>query len=326
MAPNNMHITARPVTLKNWYKHVDWLNVTDTEKDPYSVRKGLIYSHVGWLVMKQDPKRAGRTDISDLDADPVVVWQRRYYIPLVAITAWVFPSLVAALCWGDWLGGLVYAGVLRMFFVQQATFCVNSIAHYLGDQPFDDRHSPRDHFITALLTLGEGWHNFHHEFLSDWRNGIHWHQYDPTKRAIFVFKAMGLAHDLKAFPSNEIKKGQVQQAQKKLDRQRAGLDWGALVAIAGVIHDISDFISQHPGGRAMIMSGIGKDATAMFNGGIYDHSNAAHNLLSSMRVGIIRGGGEVEIRKHIQVEDKSILRAGLQVTQMVDSNTSIRVV
>ena len=126
--------------------------------------------------MKQDPKRAGRTDISDLDADPVVVWQRRYYIPLVAITAWVFPSLVAALCWGDWLGGLVYAGVLRMFFVQQATFCVNSIAHYLGDQPFDDRHSPRDHFITALLTLGEGWHNFHHEFLSDWRNGIHWHQ------------------------------------------------------------------------------------------------------------------------------------------------------
>ena len=100
----------------------------------------------------------------------------------------------------------------------------------------------------------------------------------------------------------------------------------ALVAIAGVIHDISDFISQHPGGRAMIMSGIGKDATAMFNGGIYDHSNAAHNLLSSMRVGIIRGGGEVEIRKHIQVEDKSILRAGLQVTQMVDSNTSIRVV
>jgi stearoyl-CoA desaturase (delta-9 desaturase) len=69
----------------------------------------------------------------------------------------------------------------------------------------------------------------------------------------------------------------------------------ALVAIAGVIHDVTDFIQEHPGGKALISSGIGKDATALFNGGIYQHSNAAHNLLSTMRVGVIRGGGEVEI-------------------------------
>jgi stearoyl-CoA desaturase (delta-9 desaturase) len=77
--------------------------------------------------------------------------------------------VVAGLGWGDWWGGLVYAGIMRACFVQQATFCVNSLAHWLGEQPFDDRRTPRDHFITALVTLGEGYHNFHHEFPSDYR-------------------------------------------------------------------------------------------------------------------------------------------------------------
>jgi stearoyl-CoA desaturase (Delta-9 desaturase) len=103
-----------------------------------------------------------------------------------------------------------------------------------------------------------------------------------------------------------------------LDQQRAGLDWGipleqlpvmewcefmagakdgkALIAIAGVVHDVTNFVKEHPGGK-LIASAIGKDATAMFNGGVYNHTNAAHNLLSTMRVAVIRGGGEVEIWK-----------------------------
>ena len=102
-------------------------------------------------------------------------------------------------------------------------------------------------------------------------------------------KQLGLAYDLKKFKQNEIEKGRVQQAQKKLDQKRSKLDWGvpieqlpvlewddyveqtkngrALIAIAGVVHDVTDFISQHPGGKAMIKSGIGKDATSHFNGG-----------------------------------------------------------
>ena len=246
-------------------------------------------------------------------------------------------------------GGFVYAGILRIFFVQQATFCVNSLAHWLGDQPFDDRNSPRDHIFTAVMTLGEGYHNFHHEFPSDYRNAIEWFQYDPTKWFIWSCKQLGLAHDLKEFRSNEIEKGRVQQAQKKLDQKRARIDWGVpldslpvmewddyvdqakngrpLVAIAGVIHDVADFISEHPGGKAMISSGIGNDATAKFNGGVYNHSNAAHNLLSTMRVGVIRGGMEVEIWKRAQRENKEaeyfkdangnkVIRAGEQPTKV----------
>ncbi|KAJ9635947.1 stearoyl-CoA 9-desaturase [Coniosporium tulheliwenetii] len=305
---------------------------TDTDKDPYSVRKGLLYSHLGWMIMKQNPKRIGRTDISDLNDCPVVVWQHKHYLSVVFFMGLIFPTLVSGLGWGDWMGGFIYAGILRIFFVQQATFCVNSLAHWLGDQPFDDRY-----------------HNFHHEFPSDYRNAIEWHQYDPTKWSIMLWKWLGLAYDLKQFRNNEIQKGKVQQQQKKLDQKRAQLDWGVpldqlpvmewddyveqakngrdLIAVAGVVHDVSDFIKDHPGGRAMIKSGLGKDATAIFNGGVYMHSNAAHNLLSTMRVGVIRGGCEVEIWKRAQRENKDIqyvkddagnriVRAGDQVTKV----------
>lgn len=324
---------------------------TDTDKDPYSVRKGLLYSHFGWMLMKQNPKRIGRTDISDLNEDPVVVWQHKNYLKVVLFMGLVFPMIVAGLGWGDWFGGFIYAGILRIFFVQQATFCVNSLAHWLGDQPFDDRNSPRDHVITALVTLGEGYHNFHHEFPSDYRNAIETFQYDPTKWSIWIWKQMGLAYDLKQFKQNEIEKGRVQQQQKKLDQKRSKLDWGVpldalpvmewddfqdqakngrgLIAVAGVVHDVTEFIKVHPGGKAMINSGIGKDATAMFNGGVYMHSNAAHNLLSTMRVGVIRGGCEVEIWKRAQRENKDvqfdkdgqgqkIIRAGSQVTKIAE--------
>lgn len=166
---------------------------------------------------------------------------------------------------------------------------------------------------------------------------------------------MGLAFDLKQFKQNEIEKGRVQQQQKELDQKRARLDWGVpldqlpviewddfidqakngrgLIAVAGVVHDVSEFIKNHPGGKAMISSGIGKDATAMFNGGVYMHSNAAHNLLSTMRVGVIRGGCEVEIWKRAQRENKDvqyvndstgtkIIRAGNQPTKIVEPSES----
>lgn len=292
---------------------------TDTEKDPYSVRKGLLHSHLGWMIFKQDPKKLGRADMTDLNQNQIVMWQHRNYLPAVIIMAWALPALVCGL-WGDQMGGFIYAGILRCFFLQQATFCVNSLAHWIGEQPFDDRRSPRDHFLTAVVTLGEGYHNFHHEFPSDYRNAIEWWQYDPTKWMIWLWKQIGLAGDLKRFRRNEIEKGRIQQLQKALDRRRSQCDWGlpleqlpimswddfmeetrvndkALLVVAGVIHDAADFVQEHPGGRSLIAGYIGKDATAAFNGGVYDHSNAAHNLLATMRVGVLRGGCEVEIWK-----------------------------
>ncbi|KAH7124964.1 delta-9 fatty acid desaturase [Dactylonectria estremocensis] len=278
------------------------------------------------MVFKQNPKRQGRTDIADLNEDHIVVWQHRNYLKCDIFMAFALPTIVAGFGWSDWLGGFVYVGILRICFVQQATFYVNSLDHWLGDQPFDNRNSHRDHLITALVTLGEGYHNFYHEFPSDYRNAIEWYQYDPTKWSIWIWKQLGLAYALKQFRQSEIENGRVQQMQKKLDQKCATLDWGtpleqlpvvqwddfvadskngkALIAIAGVIHNVSDFIKDHPGGKALISSAIGKHATAVEDGGVYNYSNAAYNLLSTMRVGVLRGGCEVEIWKRVQFKNE----------------------
>ncbi|CAG8454489.1 2268_t:CDS:1, partial [Acaulospora colombiana] len=69
------------------------------------------------------------------------------------------------------------------------------------------------------------------------------------------------------------------------------------LCIEGVIYDVTNFASEHPGGKVIINTSLGKDMTAAFNGGVYDHSNAARNLMASMRVGVISGGMEIMSRK-----------------------------
>ncbi|KAK4330239.1 putative Acyl-CoA desaturase 1 (putative) [Rhodotorula toruloides] len=78
----------------------------------------------------------------------------------------------------------------------------------VGETLLNDKHTPEDHWLTALATVGEGYHNFHHEFPSDYRHAIRWYQYDPSKLFIWTMSKLGLASQLKTFPDNEIKKGQ----------------------------------------------------------------------------------------------------------------------
>ncbi|KAH8704138.1 hypothetical protein BGW36DRAFT_444777 [Talaromyces proteolyticus] len=159
--------------------------------------------------------------------------------------------------WNDWKGGLIYAGILRVFFFQQATLY---------------------HFLTALVTFGEGYHNFHHKFPSNYRNGIKWYQYDPSKC------------DLQRFSQNTIDKDEYQQQQKRLDKQRPCMTW------VDFQHAVQtrQFIKAHPRGEVLVRAYVGKDATAVFNGGIHEHSRAAHSLLGEFRARILLGGQELE--------------------------------
>ncbi|GBE87555.1 delta 9-fatty acid desaturase protein [Sparassis latifolia] len=283
---------------------------TDTELDPYDANKGFWWSHVGWMLVK--PRRKpGVADVSDLSKSEVVRWQHRWYLQLIVTFGFLFPTFVAGIFWGDWWGGFVYAGAARLTFVHHSTFCVNSLAHWIGETPFDDKHTPKDHMLTAFVTNGEGYHNFHHQFPTDYRNAIKWYQYDPTKWFIWTCAKLGLASHLKKFPENEVRKGQLTMQLKRLRETQEGLvfapdandlpivNWETfqkqstkrpLVVVAGFIHDLSSFIDDHPGGRHLIAKNIGRDATTAFFGGVYDHSNAAHNLLSMMRVGVLAGG------------------------------------
>ncbi|KDQ65100.1 hypothetical protein JAAARDRAFT_28764 [Jaapia argillacea MUCL 33604] len=290
---------------------------TDTDLDPYGAQHGLLYTHIGWMVVKPTIK-PGRVDIEDLKKNPVVKWQHEWYFILAAIWGLVVPTVVPGYFWGDWWGGWYFAGFARMVAVHHSTFCVNSIAHYLGSTPYSDAHSPRDHLITAILTLGEGYHNFHHQFPSDYRNAVRWYQYDPTKWFIRACNAFGFAHNLQRFRESEVRKcrlymevKRVKQAQDEIERRWG---WGKtvddleiwtweryqssaqkrpLVLVSGFIHDVTEFLAQHPGGQKILQAYVGKDATSAFCGGVYQHSDAARNLLATQRIAILDGGMEV---------------------------------
>jgi len=284
---------------------------TDTPKDPYNIRGGFWYAHMGWMLMKPDKKYQVRADIRDLKADPMINFQHKHYGWIGPFMAFVLPSLIAGFGWGDFRGGYFYAGVLRLIFVHHSTFCVNSVAHFFGGFTYDDERSPRDNLFTAFLTLGEGYHNFHHEFPNDYRNGIRFYDYDPTKWLIAGLSLLGLTYELKEFPANEVTKGQLHMKQKKLDQEKAKImypgpiqslpEWnwteikqkiqrGAqLVVVEGLVHDVSNFVKSHPGGEVLLRSAIGTDATARFNGKqtrgeTYKHSTAARHLLTTFRV------------------------------------------
>ncbi|ORX70054.1 hypothetical protein DL89DRAFT_267283 [Linderina pennispora] len=281
---------------------------TDTTRDPYNALEGFWHSHMGWMLVKKDRRRLGYADTSDLKSNPLVRWQHKYY-PLLVLTLGVaIPTAIAGLGWGDWRGGFFYATVLRMVVLHHATFCINSLAHTIGRQTYDDAQTARDSWITALVTMGEGYHNFHHQFPNDYRNAIRFYQYDPTKWFIRAMSTLGLAYDLKTFPSNEIEKGFIAMRMKELRQREARVNYGVpaeklplmteseflgkvrdskkqWMVIEGYVYDVASFIHDHPGGKGLIKSGVGKDMTEAFNGGVYQHHNAARNLMNtSLRI------------------------------------------
>jgi len=317
---------------------------TDTPKDPYNAKFGFWWAHMGWMLMKPDRKYKVKADIRDLQADPWINFQHTHYAWLGPFIAFVLPTLICGLGWGDYRGGYFYVGALRLLFVHHSTFCVNSVAHFFGSHTYDDDRTPRDHIVTAFLTLGEGYHNFHHEFPNDYRNGIRSYDYDPTKWLIKGCSLFGLTYNLKEFPQNEVAKGKLMMKQKQLDREKAKLrfpgpvaslpamSWDtlrrkvregqALVVVDGLVHDVTHFMDEHPGGVPLLQAVIGKDGTAHFRGetGVYRHSNAAKHLLTTFRVARLEDG-EQKAQDGEQKEDEAAAKPARRRSKRANSNS-----
>jgi len=261
------------------------------------------------MLVKQNTKKIGFSDISDLQRDRMITWQHNYY-PWIAIgVGIVFPTVFAGLMWDDFAGGYFYASMLRIVIVHHATFFVNSLAHTFGDKPFSDHHTAFDSFITAVLTFGEGYHNYHHEFPHDYRNGIRFFHFDPTKWVIGGLSYLGLTYDLKQISEDEIAKAKVQMIQRSLDFERAKLRIGkkfdelptitwvefkdrvaageCLIVIDDIVHNVENFVHEHPGGRQTLLNFFGTDGSLLFKGlegSTHSHSKEARLFLKSMRV------------------------------------------
>ena len=171
---------------------------TDEPADPYSTSHGFLWAHIGWI-WHVTPADTPAVKVDDLERDPLVRFQHNFWVPLAVMFGAVIPAAIAGL-WGDALGGLLVAGFLRLVLAWHSTFSVNSFAHTFGQRAYAAGASARDSAWVALISLGEGYHSFHHRFQSDYRNGVRWYHFDPSKWLIWTLSRLGLARQLIRVP------------------------------------------------------------------------------------------------------------------------------
>ncbi|MDE2142642.1 MAG: fatty acid desaturase [Elusimicrobia bacterium] len=209
-------------SLLNWasdhrYHH----RYVDQNEDPYNILKGGLYAHMGWIFFKDTRDHDRRFEnVPDLLKDPLVMWQHRWYLPLVVVFTFALPTYIG-LFEGRPVGGLLWGGFLRVVMVHHTTFFINSLAHMYGTRPYDAKGTARDSWWLAPLTFGEGYHNFHHKFQADYRNGIRWWQFDSTKWFINVLAWTGHAKKLKRTPEPLIVKARLEVEKLAVSRKLA---------------------------------------------------------------------------------------------------------
>lgn len=270
-----------------------------------------------------------------------IVWQEHLTWPFFILTTIVIPVVVTTtICKDTWVHGLIYPGILRMFCCQQQILSTESIGHSrrlyasFPSQPFNDKNSlvNCNNPLVALLTYGQAQQNYHHEFPHDYRNCLLMWALDPTKWFIWVLEKLRLVDYVGKTPSNLVVQLQIQQQQLVLNRMRSQLNWGTAISqlplinirefrqlcesaatqdriyivIQNIIHDITPFMDQHPGGLALLKASHGKDATRAFYGGVYGHLTAAVNLLATMRIGVLDTGNDEDVWRRVVREEGDV--------------------
>lgn len=194
---------------RNHHRHVD-----HEDRDPYSARRGFWFSHMGWMLRQHPSSELDFSRVPDLLADPVVAIQHKHYL-IFAFGSNIAIPVALGLIYDDLWGFVLIAGFLRLFLSHHFTFFINSLAHMWGRRPYTADNTARDNDVLAFLTWGEGYHNYHHIFQYDYRNGVRWWQWDPTKWLIRGCAWLGLATELKRVPEARIQHARVTREMER---------------------------------------------------------------------------------------------------------------
>ena len=202
---------------------------TDDDEDPYNIQRGFFFAHMGWIMMRPIGGESPLTNVNDLKRDPLVRFQHKWWAAIGILVGFGLPALIGYFVEGG-IGaasGLLIGGVTRLVAVHHMTFFINSLCHTLGHQPYSDRCSAKDSWIMALFTFGEGYHNFHHEFQHDYRNGVKFWQFDPTKWTIHILEKIGMASKLRRVADETILMAEIYQKQRtvaeRLEKQEQNI-------------------------------------------------------------------------------------------------------
>lgn len=176
---------------------------SDHAADPHSphrygggvrgVLAGLWHAHIGWMFAGDVPDL--ERYVGDLHADRLLRCVSRLW-GAWALLGMLIPTVVSGLLTGTWMGallGLIWGGLVRLFFVHHVTWSINSVCHMWGGRPYPGDDESRNNFVFGILGFGEGWHNNHHAFPSSARHGLRWWELDLSFLVIRLLELLGLA-------------------------------------------------------------------------------------------------------------------------------------
>lgn len=163
---------------------------SDTPLDTHSpVLGGFWHAHVGWF-LDGSHDRPDLCNVKDLARYPELRFLERHkWLPIVAYAVACFAVAGAA--------GLVWGFVVSTIAVLHATALINSLAHVWGSRRFETNDDSRNNALLALLTLGEGWHNNHHDKMSVARQGVRWWEIDLSYYSLRALAAIGVVWDIR---------------------------------------------------------------------------------------------------------------------------------
>nr|ACT76157.1 desaturase [Drosophila takahashii] len=200
---------------------------TETDADPYNSQRGWFFSHIGWLCCRKHPEvveKGKQIDLSDLEQDALVMFQKKYYLLLMPLICFVLPTVVPMYLWGESLKvSFLVMALLRWCVSLNLIWLLNSSAHKFGMKPYDKNICAVDQDFLIFCRVGEGYHNYHHVFPWDYKSSeLGKYSQDITTKFIDFFAYLGWAYDLKSVPLDLVRR----RAERTGDGSHPVWGWG----------------------------------------------------------------------------------------------------
>ncbi|XP_053605580.1 acyl-CoA Delta-9 desaturase-like [Plodia interpunctella] len=231
---NSMFIWCRDHRLHHRY--------TDTDGDPHNSKRGFFFCHIGWLMTKKHPyviELGRKIDMSDLQADWMVMLQKKYYYEMYFLLAFLIPVWVPVYYFDEsWLSSVLCCYFFRYVATLNGTWLVNSAAHLYGTRPYDKNLQPVESWFVSFISLGEGWHNYHHAFPWDYKAAELSMHFNQSASIIRFFEKIGLAYDLKT-ASPEMVKNRIKRTGDGTHYELGNEESKKMVDARGILHPLN---------------------------------------------------------------------------------------
>lgn len=190
-----------------------------TDDDPYNYKRGFMYSQFWSRLRKLNPRQENllnSIDMSDIEADSVVMFQKKFYWVLYGVLFMLLPLNAPLEYWDDSVLNTIFIiGFLRYLITVHASLLIESSVCIWGLKPGEK--SPPDSNSVFILTK-TFWPYYHYLVPYDYKAG-EYGTYDSGCSSAFirVWAALGLAKKLRTVDTCTIQKALAQVAKTQAD-------------------------------------------------------------------------------------------------------------